>query len=103
MHAEAAVAGLPLARVIVVADAWHQVPRIATVTTPEQGCRLHAAPEVLLATAGLKSPDVGKRASVIFGERRRRLRLREALPHVLRTQHFHAEERIAARGVKERC
>jgi hypothetical protein len=35
---------LPLARVIVVADAGHQVPRIATVVAPEQRCRLYAAP-----------------------------------------------------------
>src|SRR2546430_98330 len=44
VHAEPAIAGLPLARVIVVANPRHHVPRIATVAAPEQGCRLHAAP-----------------------------------------------------------
>ena len=96
VHAEPAVARLPLARVFVIADAGHQVPRIATVMAPEQRRRLHATAEVLPAAAGLKSPDVGERAPVLLGERRRRFRLLEALPHIRRTQHFHAEERIGA-------
>jgi hypothetical protein len=54
VHAESAVAGLPLARVLVVADARHHVPRIAAVIAPEQGRRLHAAPQFLLAAAGLE-------------------------------------------------
>src|SRR5688500_14581371 len=52
VHAEPAVAGLPLARVLVVADAGHQVPRIAAVMAPEQGRRLDTAPQVLLAAPG---------------------------------------------------
>src|SRR5260370_42237603 len=97
MHAKPAVAGTPLARVLVVADAGRHFPGIAAVAAPEQGCRLHAAPQVLLAGAGFERPDVGERAPVFLGERRSRLRLLEALPHVRRTQHFHTEERIAAR------
>jgi hypothetical protein len=54
VHAEPAVAGLPLARVLVVADALHHVPRIAAVMAPEQGRRLDAAPQFLLAAAGLE-------------------------------------------------
>ena len=44
VHAEPAIAGLPLARVLVVANPRHHLPRIATVAAPEQGRRLHAAP-----------------------------------------------------------
>src|SRR5437867_2868071 len=103
VHAEPAVAGLPLARVLVVADTGHRLPRIAAVTAPEQGRRLHAAPQLLLAAARLERPDVDKRAPVVLGKCRPRLRLFEALPHVRRAQHLHAEERIAARGIQARC
>src|SRR5439155_737513 len=89
VHAEPAVAGLPLARVRMVADGGHHVPRIAAVTAPEQGRRLHAAPQFLFAAAGLERPDVDERASVLLGECRRRLRFLEALPHVRRAQHLH--------------
>src|SRR4029077_4029069 len=54
VHAEPAVAGLPLARVLVVADTGHHLPRIASVMAPEQGRRLHAAPQLLLAAARLE-------------------------------------------------
>src|SRR5438093_8271136 len=58
VHAEPAVARLPLARVLVIADAGHDLPRIAAVMAPEQRRRLHAAPQFLLAVAGLERPDV---------------------------------------------
>src|SRR4029077_3183730 len=57
--------------------------------------------EFLLPPAS--SLQIGERASVLLGERRSRLRLLEALPHVRRTQHFHAEERIAARRIQTGC
>ena len=103
VHAESAVARLPFARVLVVADAGHHLPRIAAVMAPEQRRRLHAAPQLLLANAGLERPDVDQRPSIIFGKRRPRLRLLEALSDVRRAQHLHAEERIAARGIQARC
>src|SRR5437773_10355811 len=99
VHAEPAVARRPLARVLVVADAGHHLPRIAAVLAPEQRRRLDAAPEVLLTAAGLERPDVDERASVLLVKSGRRLRLREALAHVRRTQHLHAEEGIAAGGI----
>ena len=49
VHAEAAVAGLPLACVLVVADAGHQLPRIAAVSAPEQRRRFDTAPQFFLA------------------------------------------------------
>ena len=94
--------GCPLARVLVVADAGHHLPRIAAVAAPEQRRRLDAAQELLLALARLDRPDVDERAAVVLGKCRRRLRLLEALPHVGRAQHLHPEERIAARGVQTR-
>src|SRR2546427_798577 len=42
VHAEPAIAGVPLARVLVVADAGYHFPRIAAILAPEQGRRLHA-------------------------------------------------------------
>src|SRR5262249_6193330 len=44
VQAESAGAWLPLARVLVVADPRHHVPRVAAVTAPEQRRRLDAAP-----------------------------------------------------------
>src|SRR5215210_6257033 len=44
VHAEAAVARLPLARVLVIADARDHLPRITAVAASEQRRRLHAAP-----------------------------------------------------------
>ena len=80
----------------------HQIPRIAAVATPEQGCWLHAAPQFLPARASLKRPDVRKRAAVYLRKRRCQLRLREALSNVCRTQHLHPEERIVTRGIQTR-
>src|SRR4029077_14765081 len=102
VQAKAAGARRPLARVLVIADARYHLPRIAAVAAPEQRRRLDAAPELVLAGAWLERPDVRERAPIVFRERRRRLRLLEALSHVARTQHLHAEERIAARGVHAR-
>src|SRR5438445_2019525 len=88
MHTEAAVAWRPLARVLVVADAGHHLPRIAAVLAPEQRRGLHAAQQILLAAAGLERPDIDERAPVVLRKRRRGLRLLEALPHVRRAQYL---------------
>ncbi len=55
VHAEPAVARLPLARVLVVADARDHLPGIAAVAAPEERRRLDAAPQVLLAVARLRA------------------------------------------------
>ena len=44
--------GLPLARVLVVADARHHLPGIAAVAAPEQRRRLDAAPQSFLPPPG---------------------------------------------------
>src|SRR5437762_11524130 len=46
VHAKPAVAGLPLARVCVVADAGNHFPGVAAVTAAEEGRRLDAAPQL---------------------------------------------------------
>src|SRR5437899_2355508 len=51
VHAESAVAGLPLACVLVVADAWNHLPGIAAVAASEQRGRLDAAPQILPVVA----------------------------------------------------
>src|SRR5206468_10241472 len=71
VHAEAAVAGLPLPGVLVVRDALHHLPGIAAIAAPEERGRLDAAPEVLPVVAGLERPDVGERAPVLLRECRR--------------------------------
>src|ERR1041384_1617476 len=58
VHAEPAGARLPLARVLVVADAGHDLPRIAAVEALEERCRLDAGPQLLLRGTGLDRPDV---------------------------------------------
>src|SRR5262249_34677593 len=79
MHAKSTIAGMPLPRVLVVADARNHLPGIATVAASEQRCRLDAAPQVFLAVARFERPDVRKRASVVLGKGRSRLRLLELL------------------------
>jgi hypothetical protein len=51
VHAQPAVAGLPLAGVLVVADARHHLPGVAAVGAPEQRRRLDACQQVLLVRA----------------------------------------------------
>ena len=55
VHAQAAVAGLPLAGVLVVADAFDHLPGVAAVAAAEQRGRLDAAQQILLAGARLRS------------------------------------------------
>src|SRR5687767_8719769 len=96
VHAQPARAGLPLPRVLVVADAGHHLPRVAAVGAAEERSRLDTAEELVLLVAGLDRPDVRQRASVVLRERRCRLRLLERFPPVRRAQDLHAEEGIAA-------
>ena len=102
VHAEPAVPRLPLAGVLVVADARNHLPGIAAVAAPEERRRLDAAPQVLLAVARFERPDVGERAPVVLREGGSRLRLLELLPEIGRAQDLHAEEGVAARGVEAR-
>ncbi len=102
VQAEAAVAWLPLARVLVVAQAFDHLPRVAGVTTPEQRGRFDAAEQSLAALARLERPDVGERTPVVLGKGRGRLGFLEGLAEVRGAQHLHAEEGIAARGVEPR-
>ena len=102
VQAETAVARLPLASVIVVADARNHLPGITAVAASEQRGRLDAAPEVLPAGARFERPDVGQRAPVFLREGGSRLRLLERLPEISRAQHLHAKVGIAARSVNSR-
>src|SRR5207249_899921 len=54
---------LPLARVLVIADSEHHLPRIAPVLASEQRGRLDPAPQVLLPVAELERPDVREGAA----------------------------------------
>src|SRR5262249_5162658 len=58
VHAQSAVAGIPLASMLVVTDAGHHFPGIAAVAALEKRRRFDAAPEVLLVVARLKGPDI---------------------------------------------
>src|SRR6188768_3899312 len=49
VHAQPAGAGLPLARVLVIADAGHHLPRIAAIVTSEQRGGFDAAQQLVLA------------------------------------------------------
>src|SRR5262249_44800165 len=89
--------GLPLARVLMVADAGDHFPRIPAVVALEQGRGLHAAPQLLLPVTGLERPDVDEGAPIVFGECGSGLCLLEALSDVRRAKHLHAEERSATR------
>src|SRR5258706_8242571 len=60
------------------------------------------APQFLPAVTDLQRPDVGQGGSVLLREGRRRLGLLDLVRQVRRTQHLHAEERIAARRVEAR-
>src|SRR5260221_7703103 len=99
VHAKPAVARLPLAGVLVLADARNHLPGIAAVAAPEQRRWFDPAPQVFLPAAGFKRPDVGERASVVLGEGGSRLRLLERFPEIGRAQDLHAEIGIAARRV----
>jgi hypothetical protein len=102
VHAHAAGPRLPLTGVLVVADARDHLPGITTVVAPEQRRRLDAAEQLLLSGARFERPDVGERASVLFGERGSRFRFLEGLPEVGRAQDLHAEEWVAARSIEAR-
>src|SRR6266576_5938000 len=100
VHAEAAAAGIPLARVLVIADARHHLPRVAAVLAAEKRGGLDTGPQLFLPRTWLDRPDVDQRASIVFRERRSRLGFLEALAHVGRLEHLHPEERVAARCVQ---
>ena len=102
VHAEPAIAGLPLAGVFVVADARNHLPGIAAVAAPEQSRRLDAAPQIPPVVARLERPNVGERAPVFLGESGSGLRLLEPLPEISRAQDLHAEEGVAARCINSR-
>jgi hypothetical protein len=102
VHAEAAVAGVPLTGVLVVADAGNHLPRIAAVAAAKQRGRFDAAEKVVRVGARFNRPDVRQRAAVAVGERRRGLRLVELLTEVVRDEQLHPEEGVAARGVNPR-
>src|SRR5262249_3700495 len=54
VHAQSAVAGLPLACVLVIADSRHHLPRIATVSAAEQRGGLDATQQIFLAAASFE-------------------------------------------------
>src|SRR5262245_15740801 len=54
--AETAVAGLPFAGVLVVADALHHLPGVAAVVAAKQRRRLDTGPDLLLAVARFERP-----------------------------------------------
>src|SRR5258705_495635 len=64
VHAEAAGSRRPLARVLVVADARHHLPRVSAVVALEQRGGLDAGPQFLFRLARLNRPDVHERAAL---------------------------------------
>jgi hypothetical protein len=102
VQAQPAGSRLPLARMLVVADAVHHLPRVAAVAAAEEGGGLHSAPQLLLVVARREGPDVGESAAVPFGKLGRGLRLLERLAEVGGAQDLHPEERVAARRVHGR-
>ena len=103
VHAEPAVARLPLARVLVVADARDHLPGIAAVArcgraTPARrrtrgpSCRRPASSDQMLASARPSS----------FGKAGADFVSLNFLPEIGRAQDLHAEEGVAARGVEAR-
>ena len=96
VHAQSAVAGMPLSGVLVVADAGHQFPGIAAVLTAEQRRRFDSAKQVAFAAAGFERPDVGQCSPVVFRKCGSRLRFLERLAEVCRAKNLHPEERAAA-------
>ena len=97
VQTQSAVAGLPLARVFMVADAIDHLPRVPAITAVKQCSRLDAAPEFPLSLARLQSPDIGQRPAISLGEGGRRFGFFEPLAQVTGNQQLHAEKRIAAR------
>src|SRR5260370_19669747 len=93
---------MPRAGVVVVADAADHFPGIAAVAAAEERRGFDAAPEVLLVVAGIERPDVRQGPTVFLGEGRCGLRLLELLAEVGRAEDLHAEEGVAARGIKAR-
>jgi hypothetical protein len=58
VHAKSAVAGLPLACVLVVADTRYHLPGIAAIAAPEQRRGLDAAPQIFPVVADFVSLNV---------------------------------------------
>src|SRR5262249_27023085 len=102
VHAQAAVAGLPLARVLVVADAADHFPAIPAIGGAEERGRLDAAPQLLLAVARFQRPDVGEGPAVLLEKGGGGLGLLELLAEVVRDEDFHAEESVAAGSINAR-
>ena len=99
VHAKSAVAGVPFAGVLMVADAGHHLPGVAAVAAAEERGRLDAAPEVFLALARFQRPDISQRPAVFLGKGRGGFRLFELLAQVGRIENLHAEESVAAGGI----
>src|SRR5439155_21253382 len=102
VQAQPAVAGLPFASVLVVADARNQLPGIAAVAASEERCRFDAAPKILLVLPCLERPDVGESAAIVLGEGWSGLRLPERLTEIGRAQDLHPKVGMAARSVNSR-
>src|SRR5262249_50698674 len=102
VHAQTAVARVPLARVLVVADAADHFPAIPAVGGAEERGRLDAAPEFLPGVARFQRPDVGERPAVLLGEGGGGLGLLELLAEVVRDEDLHAEESVAAGSINAR-
>src|SRR5215472_9565629 len=90
VHAQAAVAGLPFTRVLVVADAADHFPAIPAVSGAEERGRLDAAPQLLLAVARFPRPDVGEGPAVLLGKGGGGLGLLELVAQVVRDEDLHA-------------
>src|SRR5262249_38118567 len=100
--AQAAVAGLPFTRVLVVADAADHFPAIPAVGGAEERGRLDAAPQLLLALARFQRPDVGEGPAVLLGKGGGGLGRLEPVAQVVRDEDLHAEESAAAGSINAR-
>src|SRR5262249_47874725 len=102
VHAQAAVAGVPFARVLVVADAADHFPAIPAVGGAEERGRLDAGPEFLLGIPRFQGPDVGDRSAVFLGKGGGGFGLLELIAEVVRDEDLHAEESVAVGSIDTR-
>src|ERR1019366_3575323 len=82
VHAETARSGMPLPRVLVIADARHHLPTVAAIAASEQRRRFDTAEKFLLPVAGSERPDVCQRPAVVLREGGSGFGLPERFPEI---------------------
>src|SRR5262249_49332889 len=94
VHAKTAITGIPLACMLMVADAGNHLPGIAAVITAEKRGRLDPAQQIFLVFPRFERPDIGQRSTVFLREGGGGFRFLEFCTQIGRTKDFHAEESV---------